>query len=233
MRYRVTRRGVLGLMGASVAAAVGPVALGWRRLLAEAAAGSSPSTNAAYNSGTAANQPPPPGFIVPPPIEEVVFGGSVDHVLGPGQFIGSGTSFTGVTVDVSRTPASKIKPDRHQPYAGDTFISRGHWLGGIGKSTWQVEFIDFNTYRVRGALSTSGITAPGANYTIVDSANGRRWQLVIKAPNLTHLTIHDTSPTPTDAILSFPEGTGVDIIGWEDRPARSGVLVVVFLEAHP
>lgn len=243
MRHRATRRSILGLMGAGAVAAIGPVALGWRRLFAEAAGtpsqsagpatNTAPTTITAPNSAIAASTDTPPPGSMAPPIEEIVFSGSVERVLGPDQFIGSGKWFTGITVDLSGTPASKIKPDRHQPGAGDTFISRGMWLGATGKSTWKVEFIDFNGYRIRAALSTSGITAPGANYTIIDPATGRRWQLVIKASNLTHFMIHTSSPAPTDALLAFPDGTGVDIIGWEDRPARPGVLVVVFLEAHP
>ena len=219
-------------MSAGAAAAVGPVALGWRRLLAEAAS-PPPATTAAPNSTKAGTEAPPPDAIIPPPIEEVVFSGSVDGVLGPAQFIGSGKLFARVTVDMSQTPASKIYPGRHHPSIGDTFHSRGRWLGETGKSTWQIEFVDFNIFHIKGALSTSGITDAGANYTMVDAATGRRWQLVMKASNLTHFTIHATSPTPTEALLSFPEGTGAGVIGYEDRPARPAVLVVTFLEVHP
>ena len=232
MRSRVTRRRMLGLMSAGAAAAVGPVGLGWRRLLAQAA-GSPPATTSTPNSTIAGTEAPPPDAIIPPPIEDVVFSGNVDGVLGPAQFIGSGESFARITVDMSQTPASKIYPDRHQPNIGDTFHSRGRWLGETGESTWQIEFVDFNIFHIKGALSPSAIADGGVNYAMVDSATGRRWQLVMKAANLTHFTIHATSPIPTDALLSFPEGTGADMIGYEDRPARPAVLVVTFLEVHP
>ena len=69
-----------------------------------------------------------------------------------------------------------IYPRGHVPYDGDDFYSRGHWLGATGKSTWQIEFVDFNIYHIAGALSKVGVTAPGANYTTVDGATGRRWR---------------------------------------------------------
>ena len=234
MKRLLTRRSILGLLVAGTVAAIAPVALGWRQLFAEAAGTHSsiqrPSSNSATATPTFA---PPPGAIVAGPAEEITFSGNVGRVVGPSQFIGSGKQFTGITVDLSGTPADKIYPTGHVPYEGDSFYSRGRWLGSIGKSTWEIEFVDFNIYHVIGALSTSGVTAPGSNYTVVDMATKRSWQVVIEAANLSHFTTHGTSPTPTDALLSFPDGTGAEMIGYEDRPARPGVLVVTFLEVHP
>lgn len=105
-------------------------------------------------------------------------------------------------------------------------------LGATGKSTWEIEFVDFNIYHIVGALSKVGATAPGANYTTVDGATGQRWQLVIEAANLSHFNAQGSAPTPTAERLAFPEGTGANIIGYEDRPARPGVMVVTFLEVQ-
>ncbi|MGH2633824.1 MAG: hypothetical protein ACRDG3_10480 [Tepidiformaceae bacterium] len=234
MPRRLTRRTFVGLLGVGAAGSVAPVALGWHQLFADAASsGPATKTRQARSPTASPTFIPPPGSTIAGPAEEITFSGSVDRVLGTTQFIGSGQQFKGVTVDLSQTPASKIYPKAHLPYEGDDFYSNGHWLGAIGNSVWQVEFVDFNIYHVIGALSTSGMTDPGSNYTMVDSATQRRWQLDIRAANIGHFTIHGTSPTPTDALLAFPDGTGADIIGYEDRPARPGVLVVTFLEAHP
>lgn len=234
MPRRFTRRNILGLASAGVAAAVAPVVLGWRRLLSDAA-GSAPQAQAQSRFPTSASATftPLPGSTIAGPAEEITFSGSVDRVLSPTEFIGSGKQFTGVTVNLANTPASKIYPQGHRPFGGDDFYSRGHWLGTIGMSTWEIEFVDFNIYHIIGAVSTAGMTAPGTNYTMVDSATQRLWQLDIRASNISHFTIHGTAPTPTDALLSFPDGTAADIIGYEDRPARPGVLVVTFLEVHP
>ena len=53
---------------------------------------------------------------------------------------------------------------------------------------------------------------------------------MIEAANLATLTFSRDPPTPTAERLAFPEGTGANIIGYEDRPARPGVMVVTFLE---
>jgi len=225
---------MLGLLGAGTAAAIGSVAVGWRQRFADAAGTRGTTPSAALASATATSAfTPAPGATVAGPADEITFIGSVDRVLNPAQFVGSNKSFSGITVDLSSTPAAKIYPTGHVPYEGDLFYSRGHWLGELGKSTWEIEFVDFNIYQIMGTLSRSGATTPGSNYTVVDMATKRSWQVVIEAANVTHFTIHGTSPTPTDALLSFPDGTSADIIGYEDRPARPGVLVATYLEIYP
>lgn len=234
MKRRVTRRRILGLLAAGTAAAIGPVALGWRQILAQAGGVGSPTPSPTpRNQSASPASTPPPGSTVAGPAEEITFSGKVDRVLGPSEFVGSSRRFPGVTVDLSNVPSGKVYPNGHVPSADDIFYSRGHWLGTTGRSTWQVEFVDFNIYHIRGALSTAGLMAPGIDYSTVDAATNRAWQLVIKAANLTHFTIHQTAMTPTDALLAVPDGTGADIIGYEDRPARPGVLVATFLEVHP
>jgi hypothetical protein len=104
MSRRLTRRSIIGLVGASAAAAVAPVALGWRQPLAEAA-GSRSTTQAPPPSSTSATPAftPPPGSTTAGPPEEITFSGKVDRVLGNAQFIGSGKQFTVVTAAARRS----------------------------------------------------------------------------------------------------------------------------------
>jgi hypothetical protein len=91
MAHRVTRRSIIGLFGAGAVAAVGPVTLGWRHLVSEAAGTSSRAQpRSAVSPTPKPTFTPPPGSTIAGPAEEITFSGSVDHVLGPAEFVGSG-----------------------------------------------------------------------------------------------------------------------------------------------
>lgn len=225
---RIKRRRMLALMSAGAAVAVGPIAAGWQSLLGDAA-GTRAQRGPSHEQGTATPEPHPiTGELPKGTAEERGLIGTVDEVLAPSIFIGSSKRFSGVTVDVSK--ADPVYPEGHVPRVGDDFHSRGRWLGDVGRSTFEVDLVDYNIRRVRGALSTSGITDPEADYRSRDIRTNESWEIVVRPENIDYLWVHSTVPEPSEASLTFPDGTGADIIGYEVRP---GVIIATFIEAHP
>jgi hypothetical protein len=214
-------------MGSGTAAAFGSIAIGWHRLLADAAGSLGKSDSSVKPAARSApdSRPDAEQVVEVPPAEEIVLLGTVLKPTGPASFIGSSKRFSNVSVDVS--VADPVYPKNHVPRKGDDFAARGRWLGAVGDSTFQVEFVDYNIRRVRGRLATTGLLDTEADYTVRDVATGKTWQLVVRPENIEHLTAGQTAPQPTEATLAFVDGTGVDIIGYEARP---NVIVVTWIE---
>lgn len=225
MTRQFSRRSIVGVIGASVIAAVAPVAGGWRQLLAEALGQDSGGVGAAARNGTSPADVDTPGGTEVPPVEQITFLGAVERPLGPASFVGSNKRFQGVTIDLS--VASRIYPTGHVSRAGDDFGSRGRWLGAVGHSVWQAEYVNFNLRRVRGRLDTSATSDPEARYAL--NVGTKTWSIVFRASETTHFTRAGAVVTPTDSAFAFTDGTAVEIIGYEDRP---GVIVATYIEAQ-
>lgn len=246
MQHRSNRRTILGLMGSAAATAFGSIAIGWRRLLTDAVAAGPPAQNGpvVMPDGSVVFVEPDAGRVLrQPPVEEIVLGGTVVKVTGPASFVAASKRHSSdVTADAS--VANPVYPRNHVPREGDDFIGKGKWLGAVGNSTFQFEFVDYNIRRVRGALSTTGLLDAEANYTIRDfrpAASDRLWQLVVRPEHVEYLATYPTGPQepgaqepgprqPTATALAFADGTGVDVIGYEARP---NVMIVTWIEARP
>jgi hypothetical protein len=230
MTREFTRRRIVGFIFGAAAAFAAPVALGWRQLIAEA--GGKPAPRMALTPQLRSDAPLPS---IPPnvtatqvgPAEEVTLIGVVDKVLGDDRFVGSSSRLSGVTVDLS--VASPIYPRGHVPVAGDDFASRGRWLGDLGTSIWQVQFIDYNIRSIRGQLFPTSVDAE-ATYSLKDMGTGVTWLIVFRATEIDHFTRSGAAVEPSASSLNFAPGTSVRLIGYEDRP---GVIVVTFIESEP
>ncbi|MEO9256495.1 MAG: hypothetical protein ABI305_13220 [Tepidiformaceae bacterium] len=68
---------------------------------------------------------------------------------------------------------------------------------------------------------------PEVAYSLTDARTGKTWLLVFLANEISHFTVGTTAPQPTASVLELPEGTAVEVIGYEDTP---GVIVATWLE---
>lgn len=225
MKRQFSRRGVIGVMFCGAIAVVSPIAVGVRSSIGRRSPRLAQSTNAPQSTAAqvqaAGLDPLRQAFSA----ERITFSGLVDKTVGGHEFVGSSKRFKGVIVDLS--VASPIYPLGHMPRDGDDFHSRGHWRGAIGQSVWQVEFIDYNIRRIRGQLARTTSSDPEVAYSLTDVPTGKTWLLVFRASEISHFTVGTTSPQPTASALELPEGTAVELIGYEDRHR---VIIATWLE---